>query len=69
MLKNERIYIVVSGLSGSGKSTIANKLKDALNKKSIQVVLLDGDVVRKHVSYDVGSAKEGRDTHIESCIG
>lgn len=58
-----------TGLSGSGKSTIANNLKEELNKKSIQAVLLDGDIVRKHVSYDAGYTKEDRDTHIKRVAG
>ena len=58
-----------TGLSGSGKSTIANKLKEELNKRAIQVVLLDGDVVRKYISYDVGYTKEDRDTHIKRVVG
>jgi len=47
-----------TGLSGSGKSTIANKLKEELNKRAIQVVLLDGDVVQNTYHMMLGIQKK-----------
>jgi len=53
-----------TGISGSGKTTIANELVKILRKRSIPVVLLDGDIVRKTLSHDLGYSKEDRDKHI-----
>lgn len=60
----EGYTIWFTGLSGSGKTTIANKLSDALRKRGISLVVLDGDAVRKTLSNDLGYTKEERDKHI-----
>lgn len=44
------ITIWLTGLSGSGKSTIANKLIEELNKRNIHPELLDGDIIRENLS-------------------
>ena len=54
-----------TGLSGSGKTTIANKVANYLRKQGIPVVVLDGDEVRKTLSADLGYTKEDRDRHIK----
>ncbi len=58
--------IFFTGLSGSGKSTIANallvKFLEAGNRR---VTLLDGDLVRKHLSSELGFSKEHRNINIE----
>jgi sulfate adenylyltransferase len=51
-------------LSGAGKSTIANVLTAMLLEHGRQVTLLDGDVVRTHLSKGLGFSKEDRDTNI-----
>jgi sulfate adenylyltransferase len=54
-----------TGLSGSGKSTIANVLLvKLLQMGGRSVTLLDGDVVRKHLSFELGFSREHRDIHI-----
>lgn len=53
-----------TGLSGAGKSTIAEILADLLIEHGRQVTLLDGDVVRTHLSKGLGFSKEDRDTNI-----
>ena len=53
-----------TGLSGSGKSTTAEILTVLLLEKGRQVTLLDGDVVRTHLSKGLGFSKEDRDTNI-----
>ncbi|MGC9400773.1 MAG: bifunctional sulfate adenylyltransferase/adenylylsulfate kinase [Anaerolineae bacterium] len=53
-----------TGLSGAGKSTIANVLTAMLLEHGRQVTLLDGDVVRTHLSKGLGFSKEDRDTNI-----
>ncbi|HEV2175718.1 MAG TPA: bifunctional sulfate adenylyltransferase/adenylylsulfate kinase [Terriglobia bacterium] len=57
--------VFFTGLSGSGKSTIANVLMTKfLEMGGRPVTLLDGDVVRKHLSSELGFSKEHRDINI-----
>ena len=53
-----------TGLSGSGKSTIAESLTPMLLERGRQLTVLDGDVVRTHLSKGLGFSKEDRDTNI-----
>lgn len=48
------------GLSGSGKSTIANLLEQGLFEKGLQVAVLDGDSVRHGLCQDLGFSQEDR---------
>ena len=54
-----------TGLSGSGKSTIAHLVGPELDRRGLVVEYLDGDNVRTHLSKGLGFSKEDRDTHIE----
>jgi len=54
----------MTGLSGSGKSTIAEVLIDEFDNRDIPLEVLDGDVVREHLSKGLGFSKEDRDTNI-----
>jgi sulfate adenylyltransferase len=57
--------IFMTGLSGSGKSTIANVLLvKLLERGGRAVTLLDGDLVRQHLSSELGFSKEHRDLNI-----
>ena len=53
-----------TGFSGAGKTTTAGKLATALSKCGREITLLDGDVVRTHLSKGLGFSKEDRDTNI-----
>lgn len=53
-----------TGFSGSGKSTTAEVLTDLLMEHGRQVTVLDGDVVRTHLSRGLGFSKEDRDLNI-----
>ncbi|MDQ3252712.1 MAG: bifunctional sulfate adenylyltransferase/adenylylsulfate kinase [Acidobacteriota bacterium] len=53
-----------TGLSGAGKSTTAEILLVKLLEHGRQVTVLDGDVVRTHLSQGLGFSKEDRDTNI-----
>ena len=53
-----------TGLSGAGKSTTAEILTTRLLEHGRQVTVLDGDVVRTHLSKGLGFSKEDRDTNI-----
>jgi adenylylsulfate kinase len=54
-----------TGLSGSGKTTIAHLVGPALDERGCIVEYLDGDTVRTHLSKGLGFSKEDRDTNIE----
>lgn len=58
------ICLWFTGLSGSGKSTTAEILTSLLLERGRQVTLLDGDVVRTHLSKGLGFSREDRDTNI-----
>jgi sulfate adenylyltransferase len=53
-----------TGLSCAGKSTTAELLADLLLERGRRVTLLDGDVVRTHLSKGLGFSREDRDTNI-----
>jgi adenylyl-sulfate kinase len=53
-----------TGLSGAGKTTIAHQLEQVLRDRRLRVEVLDGDVVRTHLSKGLGFSKEDRDTNI-----
>ena len=54
-----------TGLSGSGKTTIADLVAPELERRGLLVEKLDGDVVRTHLSQGLGFSKEDRDTNVE----
>jgi adenylyl-sulfate kinase len=53
-----------TGLSGSGKSTIAEMLFHEFKARDMNTEILDGDEVRKNLSKGLGFSKEDRDTNI-----
>jgi adenylylsulfate kinase len=55
----------LTGLSGSGKTTIAKMLVKMLRERGMRVERLDGDVVRQSLTRDLGFSKADRDTNIE----
>jgi len=54
-----------TGLSGSGKSAIADEVARILIHRKMKVERLDGDIVRKSLTRDLGFSKEDRDKNIE----
>ncbi len=58
------VCIWFTGLSGSGKSTTAEIMTAMLLEYGRQITMLDGDVVRTHLSKGLGFSKEDRDTNI-----
>ena len=54
-----------TGLSGSGKSTISERVALRLQRKGLPVEVLDGDIVRTHLSKGLGFSREDRDENIK----
>ena len=54
-----------TGLSGAGKTTIAELVRPELERRGRLVEWLDGDEVREHLSKGLGFSKEDRDTNID----
>jgi sulfate adenylyltransferase len=58
------ITVFLTGLSGAGKSTVADALVAQLEAEGRQVTVLDGDVVRTHLSSELSFSREHRDLNI-----
>ena len=57
--------VFLTGLSGAGKSTIARALRAGLMEATGRpVTLLDGDIVRRHLSSELGFSREHRDLNV-----
>ncbi len=61
---HQGVCVWFTGLSGSGKSTTATVLTTFMLERGRQVTVLDGDVVRTHLSKGLGFSKEDRDINI-----
>ena len=59
------VCVWFTGLSGSGKSTTAQELVRQLILRERTVTFLDGDVVRRHLSRELGFSRRDRDEHIK----
>ncbi len=59
------VTVWFTGLPCSGKTTIADKLATILREKDNKVERLDGDIVRRGLTRDLGFTKEDRDMNIE----
>ena len=58
------VTVWFTGLSGSGKSTIAAKLNEILVEKAYKTEILDGDIIRQNLTKGLGFSKEDRDENI-----
>src|ERR687884_1502343 len=67
MTENDRggFTLWFTGLSGAGKTTIAELVRPELERRGRLVEWLDGDEVREHLSKGLGFSKEDRDTNID----
>ncbi len=64
VLKQKGIVVWFTGLSGSGKSTVAVEVERMLNEKNIAAYLLDGDNIRHGINGDLGFSDEDRNENI-----
>ena len=64
MTEGKGFTVWFTGLSGSGKSTIAEMLYHEFQARDMKTEILDGDEVRKNLSKGLGFSKEDRDTNI-----
>ena len=64
MNKHKSAIIWFTGLSGSGKSSLAYSLEEALHKNKIRTYVLDGDNIRKGLCKDLGFSDEDRTENI-----
>lgn len=62
---NTGFTIWFTGLSGSGKSTLSEVIEQRLKAHGRNVEVLDGDIVRTHLSKGLGFSREDRDTNIK----
>jgi bifunctional enzyme CysN/CysC len=53
-----------TGVSGAGKTTLAEALKRALSAQGLQAIVLDGDALRKSLSADLGFSEHARREHV-----
>jgi sulfate adenylyltransferase len=64
--KRRGVTVFFTGLSGSGKSTLAKILSTRLLEiQDREVTLLDGDVIRNHLTSELGFSKEHRDLNVQ----
>jgi len=61
---NTGMTLWLTGLSGAGKTTLAQRVALELRGRGLKVEVLDGDVIRQFLSSGLGYSKEDRDTNI-----
>ncbi|MDP2586926.1 MAG: adenylyl-sulfate kinase [Candidatus Komeilibacteria bacterium] len=62
--KNQGMVLWFTGLSGAGKTTIANKIAKILSEEGSKYELIDGDVLREQLNWDLGFDEDGRKKNV-----
>lgn len=65
---NKGFVVWLTGLSGSGKTTIGRVLQQLLRDKGYKVELLDGDEVRRNLSPELGFSRQDREIHAKRVV-
>lgn len=65
MAQDRGFTLWFTGLSGAGKTTLAQALEPVLRERGLKVERLDGDIVRQSLTKDLGFSKEDRDLNID----
>jgi adenylyl-sulfate kinase len=63
-LHNKGLTVWLTGLSGSGKTTISSTVHTELLARGIRTETLDGDALRRHLNSDLGFSKKDRDENV-----
>jgi len=65
-MKNKKGFVLwFTGLSGAGKTTLAGAVYEKLKSNGVEVERLDGDIVRKNLTKDLGFSREDRAENIK----
>lgn len=64
-MEQKGVTVWFTGLSGAGKTALAQRLEQELRRRGLKVERLDGDIVRQGLTRDLGFSKEDRDKNIE----
>ena len=67
-MQNEGCVLWLTGLPGSGKTTIAKLVQGHVSSVGMPVEVLDGDEVRKNLSPELGFSKQDRETHARRVV-
>jgi adenylyl-sulfate kinase len=63
-VQHRGVTVWLTGLSGAGKSTIAEAVCTELLARGMRVQVLDADLLRKHLNHDLGFSKQDRDENV-----
>lgn len=64
LLQQKPVLLWLTGLSGSGKSTIADRVEQSLHEQGYKTYLLDGDNIRHGLNNNIDFSEEGRKENI-----
>ncbi len=64
VMSSKGVVVWLTGLPGSGKTTIAKKTAEVLRERGYRVEVLDGDEVRRWLSPEAGFTREDRERHL-----
>lgn len=62
--QQQGVTVWFTGLSGAGKTSISKKVEEVLSEQGYKVEVLDGDLIRQHLTKGLGFSKEDRDENI-----
>ncbi len=63
-MEQKGVTVWFTGLSGAGKTTISRAVEEKLRAQNLKIEILDGDIVRTHLTKGLGFSREDRDENI-----